>query len=54
VPVIWMTTQPWFSLNHVWFLSVATVVLQTIVSFVLVQKQMRVRLSALAAAPAPA
>jgi hypothetical protein len=29
-------------------------VLQTIVSFVLVQKQMRVRLSALAAAPAAA
>ena len=52
VPVIWMTTQPWFSLNHVWFLSVATVVLQTIISFVLVQKQMRVRLSALVAAPA--
>jgi putative MATE family efflux protein len=54
VPVIWMTTQPWFSLNHIWFLSVATVVLQTIVSFVLVQKQMRVRLNALTAAPAPA
>jgi len=54
VPVIWMTTQPWFRLDHVWFLSVATVVLQTIVSFVLVQKQMRVRLSALAAAPATA
>lgn len=54
VPVIWMTTQPWFTLNHIWFLSVATVVLQTIVSFVLVQKQMRVRLSALAVAPAAA
>jgi putative MATE family efflux protein len=54
VPVIWMTTQPWFSLNHIWFLSVATVVLQTVVSFVLVQKQMRVRLGALTAAPAAA
>jgi putative MATE family efflux protein len=54
VPVIWMTTQPWFTLNHIWFLSVATVVLQTIVSFVLVQKQMRVRLGALTAAPAAA
>jgi len=54
VPVIWMTTQPWFRLDHIWFLSVATVVLQTIVSFVLVQKQMRVRLSALGAAPATA
>jgi putative MATE family efflux protein len=54
VPLIWMTTQPWFSLNHIWFLSVATVVLQTIISFTLLQKQMRVRLSALAAAPAAA
>jgi putative MATE family efflux protein len=54
VPLIWMTSQPWFTLNHLWFLSVATVVLQTIVSFTLLQKQMRVRLSALAAAPAAA
>jgi putative MATE family efflux protein len=54
VPLIWMSAQPWFTLNHIWFLSVGTVVLQTIVSFVLLQKQMRVRLSALAAAPAAA
>jgi putative MATE family efflux protein len=54
VPLIWMTSQPWFTLNHLWFLSVATVVLQTIVSFTLLQKQLRVRLSALTAAPAAA
>jgi putative MATE family efflux protein len=51
VPLIWISTQPWFRLEHLWFLSVATVILQTIVSFTLLQKQMRTRLGALAAAP---
>ena len=41
VPLIWVSTQPWFRLDHVWFLSVGTVILQTIVSFVLLQKQLR-------------
>jgi putative MATE family efflux protein len=54
VPLIWISTQPWFRLDHVWFLSVATVVLQTVISWVLLQKQMKTRLGALAAAPAPA
>jgi MATE family, multidrug efflux pump len=54
VPLIWISSQPWFRLDHVWFLSVCTVVLQTIVSFVLLQKQMRTRLGAIAAAPATA
>jgi putative MATE family efflux protein len=53
-PLIWISSQPWFRIDHVWFLSVGTVVLQTIVSFVLLQKQMRTRLGALAAAPATA
>jgi Na+-driven multidrug efflux pump len=54
VPLIWVSTQPWFQLKHVWFLSVATVVLQTVVSFVLLQKQLRTRLSLLAPTPATA
>lgn len=52
VPLIWVSTQPWFQLKHVWYLSVATVILQTIVSLVLLQKQLRTRLSLLSAAPA--
>jgi MATE family, multidrug efflux pump len=51
VPLIWVSTQPWFELKHVWFLSVATVILQTIVSFTLLQRQLRKRLSLLAPAP---
>jgi putative MATE family efflux protein len=54
VPLIWVSTQPWFRLEHLWFLSVATVVLQTVVSFTLLQKQMRTRLGAIAAAPVTA
>ena len=51
VPLIWVSTQPWFRLEHLWFLSVGTVMLQTIVSFTLLQKQMRTRLGALTPAP---
>jgi hypothetical protein len=54
VPLIWVSSQPWFKLEHVWFLSVATVILQTIVSFVLLQKQLRVRLSTIAPVAPPA
>ena len=52
VPLIWVSTQPWFQLKHVWYLSVATVILQMFVSLALLQKQLRVRLSTLAPAAA--
>ncbi len=51
VPLIWVSTQPWFQLVHVWYLSVGTVILQMIVSLVLLQKQLRVRLSGLGQIP---
>ena len=54
VPLIWVSTQPWFRLEHLWFLSVGTVMLQTVVSFTLLQKQMRTRLGAITAAPVAA
>jgi putative MATE family efflux protein len=54
LPLIWVSTQPWFQLVHVWYFSVATVILQTVVSFVLLQNQLRLRLSVLTQAPAPA
>jgi putative MATE family efflux protein len=54
VPLIWVSSQPWFQLKHVWFLSVATVVLQTVVSLLLLQKQLRTRLSSLAPLAPPA
>ena len=54
VPLIWVSSQPWFRLDHLWFLSVGTVMVQTVVSFTLLQKQMRTRLGAIAPTPAAA
>jgi Na+-driven multidrug efflux pump len=51
VPLIWVSTQPWFQLVHVWYFSVGTVILQTIVSVVLLQKQLRTRLRPLEQVP---
>jgi putative MATE family efflux protein len=54
LPLLWVSTQPWFRLEHLWFLSVCSVMLQTVVSFTLLQKQMRTRLSTITAAPVAA
>ena len=54
LPLIWVSSQPWFRLEHLWFLSVGSVMLQTVVSFTLLQRQMRTRLSTLTAAPVAA
>jgi Na+-driven multidrug efflux pump len=51
VPLIWVSAQPWFQLVHVWYFSVGTVMLQTIVSFLLLQRQLRTRLGAIEAVP---
>jgi Na+-driven multidrug efflux pump len=46
LPAIWLSRQPGFQLVHVWYLSVATVVLQAVVSLVLLRMQFRERLGA--------
>ena len=51
VPLIWVSSQPWLQLVHVWYFSVGTVMLQTIVSFLLLQGQLRTRLGAIEAVP---
>jgi len=50
---VWLSRRPQFRLEHVWYLSVATVALQAAVSFVLLQGQFRRRLPAPAAASIP-
>ncbi len=45
VPAVWLSRQPGFQLAHLWYLSVATVVLQAVVSYVLLRMQFRERLS---------
>jgi uncharacterized membrane protein len=46
LPAIWLSHQAGFALRQLWFLSVATVLLQAVVSGLLVRWQMRQRLAA--------
>ncbi|MEO8460926.1 MAG: MATE family efflux transporter [Dokdonella sp.] len=48
VPVVWLSRQPDFKLVYVWYLSVATVAMQAVLSLLLVRWQMRKRLGAMA------
>ena len=52
-PALWLASQPWLKLEHLWFLSVATVTLQACTSLWLLRRQFRRRLQA-RAEPAPA
>jgi len=59
VSAIWISQQPWFRLEHLWYLSVTTVTLQMVLSWALVRREMRIRLAPMesaapGAAPAPA
>jgi putative MATE family efflux protein len=53
VPVLWLSHQPGFRIEHVWTISVATVALQALMSFALVQREMKRRLAS-TVAPASA
>jgi len=44
LPAIWLSRQPNFRLEHVWYLSVATMTVQAITSLLLVRMQFRKRL----------
>jgi putative MATE family efflux protein len=46
LPAIWLSTQPWLALDHVWYLSVASVWLQAAISVFLLMRTMRTRLPA--------
>jgi MATE family, multidrug efflux pump len=44
IPGLWMATQPWFQLRHIFTLSVATAVLGAVVSYTWLQLEFRKRL----------
>jgi putative MATE family efflux protein len=44
VPALWLSRQPGFQLRHLWWLSVATLTLQAVISYVLLQREFRKRL----------
>jgi putative MATE family efflux protein len=59
VAATWVARQPWFRLEHLWYLSVVTVALQMALVAWLVRREMRIRLApmdaaASAGAPTPA
>jgi putative MATE family efflux protein len=51
IPAVWLSMQPHFHLVQVWEVSVATVIVQAVISYTLVQFEMRKKLAF--AAPAP-
>jgi putative MATE family efflux protein len=53
VPVVWLAKQPEFKLEHVWYLSVCSMVLQAVVSLVLIRREFGRKLGPVAV-PAPA
>jgi Na+-driven multidrug efflux pump len=44
VPVLWLSQQQGFRIEQVWFVSVATVTLQALVSYLLLRRQFAQRL----------
>jgi Na+-driven multidrug efflux pump len=50
IPAVWLSTQPGFRIEEVWYLSVATVALQALVSLWLLRLELRKRLAPLTAA----
>jgi putative MATE family efflux protein len=41
LPAIWLTTQPGYKIEHIWYLSIAAAVTQMVVSVLLLRRQMR-------------
>ncbi len=54
IPAIWLSSQPWLEIHHVWYASVASVTLQAAVSLWLLRREFALRLGAPIAAAAPA
>jgi putative MATE family efflux protein len=44
LPALWMRGQPWFTTQHLWWLSVGTVALQALLSYVLLRRELSLRL----------
>jgi len=47
LPAIWMSKQTFFELEHIWYLSIATVIIQMMISYWLVSKEIRKKFKSL-------
>jgi hypothetical protein len=55
IPAVWLSTQPWFELRHLWYTSVVTVFLQAGASWWMLSVELRRKLTdATAYTPQPA
>jgi Na+-driven multidrug efflux pump len=54
LPAIWLSARPGFRLEHVWYLSVGTMVLQLLVSLALLRRELRTRLGTTVPSVVPA
>lgn len=45
LPALWMAAQPGFTLRQLWYLSVVTIAIQAAVSYVILQREFRLKLS---------
>ena len=52
LPLVWLTAQPDYKLEHVWYLSIAASCVQALLSVTLLRKQMRLQLGSPATQPA--
>ena len=50
IPALWLARQPSFQLEHVWYLSVASIIFQAILSWLLLRREMDRKLSAMSSA----
>ena len=44
IPALWLSTRPGFQIKHIWTLSVATVLVQVVVSLLLLRREFRRKL----------
>jgi putative MATE family efflux protein len=44
LPAVWLSKQPWFEINHLWYVSVVSVTLQGLLAWVLLLREMKARL----------
>ncbi len=45
IPAVWLAGRPWFELHHLWYLSVATIGFQALVSWILLRRELARKLA---------
>jgi Na+-driven multidrug efflux pump len=51
LPAIWLSQQPFFRLEYIWYWAIVTTTLQALTSLVLLRHQFRTRLEGMSASP---